>query len=86
MDPLEELTVELDDRVRLMGVAHPLAKERCVGEQPLPVESRECLDCGVERLARDEASGAESETVLLGDALQPSALGRCENRVSKRGA
>ena len=62
-DPVEHLLVRRDDPLGLPRLEDALAEQRRVRVQPLLVQAAEHGDALVERLAGDEARGAEPHAV-----------------------
>ena len=62
-DAVDDLAVRLDDRVRLAGSSTPSPSSVVFGVQALLVEAAQDGDALVERLAGDEARGAEPHAV-----------------------
>src|SRR5690349_4507205 len=82
-DAVEQLAVGGHHLPRLGLVAHALAEERRVREEPLVVQPPQDRDGGVETLPRDEARCAELEAVALHEPLQPRAVRGREDQAAE---
>ena len=83
-EALDDLLVLGGDGGRALGVRDRLAEERRVRVQARVVELAQHGDALVERLAGDEASGADAPAVALHETLEASALGRVQDRGPRR--
>jgi hypothetical protein len=81
LDPVEHVFVRADDGFGLLGVANVLAEQGRVRPQPLLVQPAERDDGLVQRLAGDEARGAEPHPVLADEALDVPAVGGCQDQL-----
>ena len=85
LDALEDPQVLVHDGQGRGLVENVLAEERRVRVEAFLVEAAQHLDARVERLARDEARGAEAHPVAVGDPLDGPALGRPQDDLAQAG-
>src|SRR5919198_1299630 len=84
-DPVQDLPVRRDDTLGGRRLEHALAEQRRVRVETLLVEPAQDLDALVERLAGDEACGAELHAVLADQPLHAAAVRGDEDALAQAG-